>query len=72
MFTHAFTDRDTAARTVAGWDRCFARLEALLADEPMSEAESLKDWPDAHERYAELFGVSPELGREAYANHPLT
>ena len=44
VFTHAFADRDTAARTAAGWDRCFARLEALFAGHPLGEAESLEDW----------------------------
>ena len=53
----------------AGWDRCFARFEALLAGGPMSEADSLKTWPEAHERYAREFGVDPALGREAFAGH---
>jgi uncharacterized protein YndB with AHSA1/START domain len=69
VFTHAFDDRAKAARDGAGWDRCFARFEALLEGEPMSEAESLKAWPEAHERYAERFGVDPALGREAFAQH---
>lgn len=30
-FTHTFADRAIAARTAAGWDRCLARLQALLA-----------------------------------------
>jgi uncharacterized protein YndB with AHSA1/START domain len=72
VFTHAFADRDTAARTAAGWDRCFARLEALLAGQPMGELESLEAWPMVHERYAETFGVDAEIGRRAYAEHPLT
>jgi len=72
VFTHAFDDRDTAARTAAGWDRCFARLEALFAEQPMDEATSLELWPDVHERYAERFGVDPEIGRRAYAEHPAT
>ena len=72
VFTHAFADRDTAARTAAGWDRCFARLEALFAGHPLDEAESLAEWLPVHERYAEQFGVDPQLGREAYAGHPLT
>ncbi len=72
VFTHAFGDRDTAARTAAGWDRCVARLEALLAEQPMSEADSLELWPVVHERYAERFGVDPEIGRRAYAAHPQT
>ncbi len=70
VFTHAFADRDSAARTGAGWDRCFARIDALLAGRPMSEAESLELWPEVHERYAESYGVDPELGRRSYAEHP--
>lgn len=72
VFTHAFADRDTAARTAAGWDRSFARLDALLAGVPMDEAASLDAWPAVHERYARAFGVDPEVGRRAYAEHPLT
>ena len=72
VFTHAFAERDIAARTAAGWDRCFARLEALFAEQPMDEATSLELWPDVHERYAERFGVDPEIGRRAYAEHPAT
>ena len=72
VFTHAFDDRDTAARTAAGWDRCFARLEALFAEQPMDEATSLQLWPAVHERYAERFGVDPEIGRRTYAAHPAT
>ena len=71
VFSHAFGDGDRgrAARDAAGWDRCLARLEALLAGELMSEADSLQGWPAAHERYAERFGVDPELGRRAFAQH---
>ncbi|MEA2221011.1 MAG: hypothetical protein QOJ35_3637 [Solirubrobacteraceae bacterium] len=72
VFTHAFADRETSARTAAGWDRCFARLDALLAGRPMSERASLQTWLDVHERYAGAFGVDPEIGRQAYASHPLT
>jgi uncharacterized protein YndB with AHSA1/START domain len=72
VFTHEFDERDVAARTAAGWDRCFARFEALLAEQPMSAAVSLELWPAVHERYAERFGVDPEIGRRAYAAHPHT
>lgn len=72
VFTHAFADRDTAARSAAGWDRVFARLDASLAGTPMGEPESLEGWPEVHERYAEAFAVDPELGRRAYAEHPRT
>jgi len=68
-FSHAFAVRDKAARDAAGWDRCFARLDALLAGEQMSERDSLQAWPEIHERYAERFGVDPELGRKALAEH---
>jgi uncharacterized protein YndB with AHSA1/START domain len=70
VFTHTFADREKAARDAAGWDRCFARLDALLAGEPMSEADSLQSWPAIHEIYAARFGVDPELGRKAFAEHP--
>jgi uncharacterized protein YndB with AHSA1/START domain len=69
VFTHAFADPDKAARDAAGWDRCFARLEALLRGEPMSEKESLEGWSELHERYAAEFGVDPALGRQALAEH---
>ena len=72
VFTHAFADRDVAARTAAGWDRCFARLEALFAGQPMDEADSLELWPLVHERYAETFEIDPEIGRSAFAEHPPT
>lgn len=69
VFTHAFDEREKSARDAAGWDNCFTRFDALLAGEPMSEAESLKSWPEIHERYAERFGVDPEVGRKAFAEH---
>ena len=70
-FTHAFAERDIAARTAAGWDRVFARLDALFGGQPMREAVSLETWSDVHERYAQTFGVDPQIGRKAYAEHPL-
>jgi len=70
VFTHTFEDRAKAARDAAGWDRVFARFDALLAGTTMSEAESLEMWPMIHEHYAEEWGVDPELGRQAFAEHP--
>ncbi len=72
VFTHAFEDPDTAARTAAGWDRSFARLDGLLAGTPIDERAALELWPEIHERYAESFGVDPELGQRSYLQHPLT
>jgi uncharacterized protein YndB with AHSA1/START domain len=71
-FSHAFADRSTAARTAAGWDRCFARLDARFAGASLSERDALELWPLVHERYAEAFGVDPALGRAAFEAHPLT
>jgi uncharacterized protein YndB with AHSA1/START domain len=70
VFTHEFSDRETAARSAAGWDRVFARLDGLLAGQPLGAKESLEKWPEVHERYAEAFGVDPEIGRRAFAEHP--
>jgi hypothetical protein len=70
VFTHAFSGRERAARDAAGWDRCFLRFAALLDGSPMNEEDSLAGWPEVHERYAERFGVDPELGRKAFADHP--
>jgi hypothetical protein len=65
-FTHHFDDPATSARTAAGWDRSLAALDALVAGVPMSREESLELWPEVHERYAEAFGVDPELGRSTW------
>jgi hypothetical protein len=43
--------------------------ERLDDREPMSEADSLESWPEMHERYADRFGVDPEIGRAAFAQH---
>jgi uncharacterized protein YndB with AHSA1/START domain len=68
VFTHAFTDRALAARTGAGWHRCFARFDALLAGHPMDTDASLDAWTEVHERYAEAWDVDPEIGRAAIAD----
>jgi uncharacterized protein YndB with AHSA1/START domain len=69
VFSHEFADRAKAARDAAGWETCFVRLDAWLAGEPLREDLSLESWPELHERYAEEFGVDPELGRRAFARH---
>jgi uncharacterized protein YndB with AHSA1/START domain len=68
-FTHTFADRNQAPLTAAGWDRCFARLDALLAGQTMDETASLAAWPDVHERLAAAWGVDPDIGRAVYAEH---
>jgi hypothetical protein len=69
VFTHSFDERAKGARDAAGWEHCFARFDALLAGEPVSEADSLGDWTETHERYAERFGLDPELGRKTFAEY---
>ena len=59
---HEFSDRDDAAKTAAGWDRCFIRLQALLAGASLDERQALELWPLLHERYAQTFGVDTTLG----------
>jgi uncharacterized protein YndB with AHSA1/START domain len=68
-FTHSFTDRDQAALTGAGWDRCFARLDALLAGQAMSGDNSLAAWPQVHERLAAAWSIDPRIGRAVFATH---
>jgi uncharacterized protein YndB with AHSA1/START domain len=69
-FTQVLGDRGLGAQTAAGWELCFDRLAALLAGSPIGEGESLERWPELHERYADAFGLDPEVGRRAFAEHP--
>jgi uncharacterized protein YndB with AHSA1/START domain len=69
VFTHAFADRALAARTGAGWHRCFARFDAVLAGHPMDGDASLDAWSDVHERYAEAWAIDPAIGRAAIAGY---
>lgn len=71
-FSHALSDLELGAQTAAGWELCLDRLAAQLAGAPIGERESLQGWPDLHERYAAEFGLDPEVGRRAYAEHPAT
>jgi uncharacterized protein YndB with AHSA1/START domain len=67
VFTHVFDDRKFGAQHATGWEVHFARLDALLAGGALSEAEAMEDWAEIHERYAERFGLDPEVGRRAMA-----
>jgi uncharacterized protein YndB with AHSA1/START domain len=69
VFTHVFADRDMAALTGAGWDRCFARLDTVLAGQTMSYDDSLTAWPEVHERLAAAWGIDPAAGRALFAEH---
>ncbi|MEV0830589.1 SRPBCC domain-containing protein [Nonomuraea rubra] len=63
VFTHVIDDRGLSAQTAAGWEAYLSRLEPHLAGEPVSEMEAHGQWEEAHERYAERFGVDPAPGR---------
>ncbi len=69
VFSHTFAGREKAARDGAGWDVCFERFAALLDGAPIGEREAHERWPEKHERYAERFGVEPDLGRQAFAEY---
>jgi uncharacterized protein YndB with AHSA1/START domain len=68
-FTHAFADRAVGARTAAGWEVCLDRMDAQMHGAPVGEKQSLEAWPALHERYAEDFGLDPEVGRQTFAQH---
>jgi uncharacterized protein YndB with AHSA1/START domain len=53
LFTHAFDDRPGAGMFAAGWDGCFTLLAGLLDGTPAQEPS----WQQAHERYAQRFGL---------------
>jgi uncharacterized protein YndB with AHSA1/START domain len=67
VFTHVFDDRARAAQTAAGWEAYLSRLEPHLAGGHLSEADAHEQWEEAHERYAERFGVDPAPGRRFVA-----
>jgi uncharacterized protein YndB with AHSA1/START domain len=67
IFTHVFDDRALGAQHAAGWDVYFDRLDAHLAGGFISEVEAHEAFPELHERYAERFGLDPEVGRRNFA-----
>lgn len=66
-FTHVFNERRFGAQHATGWEVHFRRLDALLAGTPLAEEEAMEEWAEQHERYAESFGLDPEVGRRALA-----
>jgi uncharacterized protein YndB with AHSA1/START domain len=67
VFTHVFDERKYGAQHATGWDTHFAQLDALLAGDQLGEEEAMEAWAEIHERYAEKFGLDPEVGRRALA-----
>lgn len=69
VFTHVFSDRALGAQHAAGWEVYFNRLDAHLAGGYLSEEAAHEAVAELHERYAESFGLDPEVGRRTFAQH---
>ena len=67
VFAHVIDDRKFGAQHAAGWEAHFGRLDALLAGSPKGADEGTETWGEIDERYAEKFGLDPEVGRRALA-----
>ena len=67
VFTHVFDDRALGAQHAAGWEMHLTRLHRHLEGGFLSEDEALDAVPELHERYAERFGLDPEVGRRNFA-----
>ncbi len=67
VFTHVFDDRALGAQHAAGWEVYLGRLDAHLEGRFVSEEDVHAAFPEVHERYAERFGLDPEVGRQAFA-----
>jgi uncharacterized protein YndB with AHSA1/START domain len=62
VFTHRFEhEPGKPARDAAGWESCFAGLDALLTGTPTGPREA--DWASFSEQYAERFGELTVDGR---------
>ena len=72
VFTHVFDDRALGAQHASGWEGYFDRLEAHLAGGFLSEEEAHASLRERHDAYAEKFGLDPEPGRRAIAEHHAT
>jgi uncharacterized protein YndB with AHSA1/START domain len=68
VFLHAFDDRSLGAQHAAGWEAYLSRLDAQLGGEFLSVEEAHEPAAELHERYADRFGLDPEVGRRAFAN----
>lgn len=67
VFTHVFDERALSAQHATGWEAYFKRLDAHLAGGFLSEADAHEGASELHERYAERFGLDPEVGRAIFA-----
>jgi uncharacterized protein YndB with AHSA1/START domain len=68
VFTHVFADRSLGAQHAAGWEIYLNRLDVHLAGGFLSEEEAHEAAPELHERYAQRFGLDPEVGRKLFGD----
>lgn len=62
-FTHVFPDRELGAQHAAGWEACFARLDAHLAGRALSEKGAHEGVTELDATYAEAFAADPDHSR---------
>jgi len=67
VFMHIFDDRSLGAQHAAGWEAYLRRLDVHLEGAYLSEEDAHDGIADVHERYAEQFGLDPEVGRRMFA-----
>src|SRR5699024_9620949 len=58
-FLHVFNLAVPTAKTAAGWDVYLAKLDTLLAGQPVSDKTAFADWNNLNEYYAAEFGDEP-------------
>ena len=61
LFIHVFDDRALAAQHAAGWERYLKRLDRHLRGGHLSEQEAHREVAELRQRYAERFGLDPEV-----------
>lgn len=67
-FVHVFGPREHGADYASGWHHHLGRLRAHLDGHPLPEADPA-DLVALNDRYSELFGLDPEVGRRVIAEY---
>jgi hypothetical protein len=69
VFVHVFDDRNLGAQHASGWEAHFDKLDAQLEGRSLSDEEAFASLRELNDLYAERFGLDPEIGRRAIAEH---
>jgi uncharacterized protein YndB with AHSA1/START domain len=67
-FVHVFAARDHGADYASGWHTHLDRLDAHLGGDPVPDPEPAR-LVELNDRYAQRFGLDPEVGRRVIAEH---